>query len=63
MPVSTNERERSAPAAVDTPARPGNCEGARSHQAAQLDVWEDEGGGPNLQVTHTQAPAGIEHLA
>jgi hypothetical protein len=46
MPVSTNERERSAPAAVDTPVRPGNCEEARTHQAALLDVWEDEGGGP-----------------
>jgi hypothetical protein len=44
MPVSINERSSSLPAAADIPMWPGNGEEATSHQAAELDVWEDEGG-------------------
>jgi len=44
MSVSINERSSSPPAAVDIPMRPGKGEEATSHQAAELDVWEDEGG-------------------
>jgi hypothetical protein len=42
MPVSINER--SASAAVDIHLRPGSGDEATSLQAAELDVWEYEGG-------------------
>jgi hypothetical protein len=44
MPVSINEHSSSAPAAAHTPMQPGSRQEAASHEAAELDVWEDEGG-------------------
>jgi hypothetical protein len=46
-PVSIEERSSPLPAAaVDTPVRSENRDEERSHQPAEFDVWEDEGGTP-----------------
>jgi hypothetical protein len=42
--VSIDARSSASRAAVDTPARPENRDDVTSRQAAEFDIWEDEGG-------------------
>jgi hypothetical protein len=44
--VSIDERPSPLPAAVDKPVQSENRDEAVSSQAAEIDVWEDEGGTP-----------------
>jgi hypothetical protein len=47
-PVSIGEGSRLLPPAVDTPVQAENRDDATSSQAAEFDVWEDEGGAPRV---------------
>ena len=60
-PVSIDDRSSPLPAAVDTPVRYENRDEAASSQAAEFDVWEDEGGTraahpPEFPSRHAKRP-------